>query len=124
MTGDCLCTSGATCRLPRVSVSGFGYLHRLQQLFFAEGVNINEKELLLRTAEDFGVKREIVAENIAKEALRNQVAAEFAAARGYGTTALPSVLIDRKGERRQLAGGYADADMLELLIRQELQTGR
>jgi protein-disulfide isomerase-like protein with CxxC motif len=31
-----------------------------------------------------------VAQNMAKETLRSQVAAEFAASRGYGTSALPS----------------------------------
>ncbi len=120
-TLPCLAVAAVRCASGQAP---FGYLHRLQQLFFAEGVNINDQELLLRTAEDFGVRREGVAENMATEALRSRVAAEFAASRGYGTTALPSVLIDRKGERRLLAGGYADADMLELLIRQELQASR
>ena len=98
----------------------FGYLHRLQQLFFAEGASINDVELLLRTAEDFGADRRAVAEHMEEETLRAEVMAEFAGARGYGTSALPSVLIDREGERRLLTGGYADADMLEMLIRQEL----
>jgi hypothetical protein len=35
---------------------------------------------------------------------------------------LPNVLVERDGQRSLLAGGYADAAMLEMLIRERLES--
>lgn len=95
----------------------FGYLHRLQQMLFVEGRDINQGRLLADTAGDFAVDPDSVADALRNRGLRDDLAREFTAARSYGTQALPAVLIEEEGERRLLAGGYADADMLEALIR-------
>ncbi len=98
----------------------FGYLHRLQQLLFAEGRDINDPDLLMATATDFGVAPEVVREGFDDESLREVVRAEFACSRTYGTSGLPSVLLEREGERQLVAGGYADAAMLAALVRERL----
>lgn len=99
----------------------FGYLHLLQQRFFVEGADLNDLELLARAAGNFGVPRQVVIDGVADEALRTTVANEFESSRRYGTNALPSLLVESAGEKRLLAGGYADADMLEQLIREALR---
>lgn len=95
----------------------FGYLHRLQQMLFVEGRDINQPRLLADTARDFAVPPDAVAHAMGDNGLRGDLSREFAAARSYGTQALPAVLVEDNGERRLLAGGYADADMLEALVR-------
>lgn len=95
----------------------FGYLHRLQQLFFQEGRNTNDPALLAAAAEDFGVPRGAVMAGLEDPVLRESVRAEIAGARQYGTHALPSVLVETAGERSLLLGGYADAATLEAMIR-------
>ncbi len=100
--------------------SPFGYLHQLQQRFFMEGEDLNDLDLLAGTAENFGVPRSAVYEGVEDERIRAAVAREFDNSRRYGTNALPSLLVESAGQRRLLAGGYADAAMLEQLIRQAL----
>jgi len=98
----------------------FGYLHRLQQLLFVEARDINDAELLCAAATEFGVATDVVRQGLEDPALRDGVSAEFAGSRCYGTNALPSVLVERDGERALLAGGYADGPMLEALVRAQL----
>jgi putative protein-disulfide isomerase len=98
----------------------FGYLHRLQQLFFSQGVNINDAALLARTAEEFGVAAHVVQAALADEMLAGDLHAEFAASRSYGTQALPSLLLEQDEVRSLLAGGYADAATLEAMLRARL----
>ena len=97
----------------------FGYLHRLQQLFFVEGRNINDAELVAEVAEDFGVPRDTVRQESSAERIRQLVGFEFSTSRGYGTNALPSVLWERDGERGLLAGGYLDSATLVDLARRK-----
>lgn len=98
----------------------FGYLHRLQQLLFVEGRDISHPDLLAATATDFGVPAATIHDAFDDPALRDSLMEEFATARSYGTQALPAVLLEDAGERRLLAGGYADAAMLESLVRSRL----
>lgn len=98
----------------------FGYLHRLQQQLFVDARDINDPALLAATATDFGVAADVVRDGLADPELQDLLREEFATARGYGTNALPSVLVERDGVRSLLAGGYMDADMLESLIRARL----
>jgi putative protein-disulfide isomerase len=100
--------------------SPFGYLHRLQQLFFAQGMNINDPTLLSRTAEQFGVAPDVVLAGIEDPTLAAELREEFAMSRTYGTQALPSLLIEHDGERSLLVGGYADAATLASMIRGRL----
>lgn len=94
----------------------FGYLHRLQQLLFVEGVNINDPAILVATAGELGFDGAAVLAALEDAASLDALRAEFAGARCYGTQALPNVLTESGGQRRLLVGGYADADMLENLI--------
>ncbi|MEZ5557479.1 MAG: hypothetical protein R3E86_02925 [Pseudomonadales bacterium] len=96
----------------------FGYLHRLQQLFFQEGCNVNDLEVLCRTATEFEVAAGHVRRAVSDADLLAKLQAEFDSARVYGTSALPSVLVEVSGERSLLAGGYLDADMLVALVRE------
>lgn len=98
----------------------FGYLHRLQQLFFEQGMNINDAGLLARTAADFGVAGQVLRSALDDDQLLRALRAEFASARSYGTQALPSLLMERNGERRLLAGGYADAATVVTMVRARL----
>ena len=95
----------------------FGYLHRLQQLFFVEGRDINERDLLAGIACDFGCDRSAFVALLEDPAVADHIREEFAGARLYGTNALPNVLWEGSGGRELLAGGYADADMLVELVR-------
>jgi len=100
----------------RLGSAPFGYLHRLQQTFFAEGRNINDADVLADVATDFGCQRLEFRRNLEDPELAAAVAAEFASSRSYGTNALPSLLWETGGQRTLLAGGYVDADMLATLI--------
>ena len=91
----------------------FGYTHRLQQRFFAEGVNINDLDTLLGTAEEFDVPRDRLRPRMDAEAVRQRTRWGFETAREYGTNALPSVLVSSDGASfRLFAGGYVDAERL------------
>ena len=98
----------------------FGYLHRLQQLFFEHGRNTNDPALLAATAEEFGVAARLVREGLDDPLLEADLGREMAGARVYGTNALPSVVVEANDERSLLLGGYADADTLEAMVRARL----
>ena len=100
----------------RMGKPPFGYLHRLQQIFFVEGRDINDADLLAYVAGDFGCEPGTFL-GVLEDAERvEEVEEQFASSRVYGTNALPSVLWEVDGQRALLAGGYADADMLVELI--------
>jgi putative protein-disulfide isomerase len=98
----------------------FGYLHRLQQLFFAQGRNTTDLALLLRTAEEFGVAAEVARAACEDPALAEALRDEFRTSRIYGTQALPNLLLEHGDDRRLLAGGYADAATIEAMVRARL----
>lgn len=98
----------------------FGYLHRIQQALFEEGLDVNDPDWLAGTAADLGFDAAAVRAALHDPAALDRLQTEFAGARVYGTQALPNVLTERAGRRSLLAGGYADADMLETLIRARL----
>ncbi len=102
----------------------FGYLHRLQQLFFQEGRDVNDPALLRRTAHELGIDGEVVAAGLEDPTLLAELRDEVAGARSHGTSALPNVLLERGGERRLLLGGYADAATLESSVRAVLRGPR
>jgi len=100
----------------------FGYLHRLQQLIFEQGTDINDPTVLVGAAAELGLDPEPVRAALEDPAALERLRVEFAGARVYGTHALPNVLIESDGKRRLLVGGYADAATLEGLIRERLIT--
>jgi putative protein-disulfide isomerase len=100
----------------RLGKAPFGYLHRLQQVFFVEGRNVNDGEVLADVAADFGFERRGFEKELEDPDLATHAAEQFASSRTYGTAALPNVLWEWGETRALLAGGYADADMLVELI--------
>lgn len=91
----------------------FGYVHRLQQRFFAEGVNVNDLETLLETAAEFGASPDAVRPLMNSAPVRERTRWSFDNARGYGTQAVPNVLVSADGATfRLLAGGFVDASQL------------
>ena len=99
----------------------FGYLHRLQQSLFVDGCDINDLGVLASLAEEFGCPADVVIKGVASAEIAQILQREFDTARGYGTNALPSVLVEREGQRSLLAGGYADADTLVEMVRARRQ---
>ena len=94
-------------------VPPFGYTHRLQQRFFAEGVNVNDLDILLATGEEFEAPGERLRALMDSPGVRERTRWGFETARQYGTNALPSVLVSRDGMSFQLfAGGFVDAERL------------
>ena len=91
-----------------------------EQQLFVEGRNINDADVLAATATELGLAGDVVRRGIGDPERFEVVRAEFSISRSYGTSALPSVLVEQGGERALLAGGYADAPMLESLIRSRL----
>lgn len=99
----------------------FGYLHRLQQGLFVEGRDITDLDVLVSIAQEFDCPADVVVDGVASVEIAQILQQEFDTARGYGTNALPSVLVERDGQRSLLAGGYADADMLIEMVRARQQ---
>jgi putative protein-disulfide isomerase len=99
----------------------FGYLHRLQQLIFEQGRDINDPGVLIAAAAELGLDPEAVRVALDDPDALERLRAEFAGARVYGTHALPNILIESDGRRRLLVGGYADAATLEASIRERLR---
>ncbi|MDA1075311.1 MAG: DsbA family protein [Proteobacteria bacterium] len=101
----------------------FGYLHRLQQMFFCEGVNINDVSVLAGAAQEFGVPASVMIVDLGKTRYRELARFEFETAREYGTNALPSLLWEVQGERVLIGGGYMDQQTLvqTIAFRKNLQ---
>ncbi|MFP6796211.1 MAG: hypothetical protein VB933_03995 [Pseudomonadales bacterium] len=106
----CLALEGAR------DISGappFLFTHRLQQLFFEEGVNINDQEVLIETAEEFGIEPGRLRERMRSTEVRTRTEWGFTGSRRYGTNALPSVVVSDDGSGfRLFAGGYVSAAQL------------
>ncbi len=94
----------------------FDYLHRLQRLFFLEGLDINERVLLAQAAQDCGWTGDGMVAALSDLNLREAAQFEFDTSRSFGTNALPSVLWEESGNRVLLAGGYLDSDTLVELV--------
>lgn len=103
-----------------LDVVPFGFLHRLQEQFFIEARNINDLELLCATAGEFGWPDAVIRNGVNSERIRSRVQFQFDNARSYGTSALPSVLLENAGKLTLLAGGYVDAHMLCSLVQARL----
>ena len=91
----------------------FGYAHRLQQQFFAEGVNVNDLDVLLETAAEYGAAPDAMRKLMNSNAVRERTRWGFENARSYGTNAVPNVPVSADGvEFRLFAGGFVDAEQL------------
>lgn len=90
----------------------FEFLQRLQQRFFLAGEDVTAVPLLLDEAAAHGIDAERFHAVLQEPRSLQRVREGFAAAKSYGTAALPSILIDVGGARRLVAGGYVDAPTL------------
>ena len=91
----------------------FGFVHRLQQRFFAEGVNVNDWAALIDTAAEFGAAPAALRRLMGSAAVYARTRWGFEHARRFGTQAVPNVLVSPDGvEFRLLAGGFVDATQL------------
>lgn len=90
----------------------FDYLHALQRVFFIEGRNPNARRVQCDVAATVGVPLAAFERALDAPDTVARMRAEMTAARGYGTNALPAVLIARAATPALLAGGYVDADTL------------
>lgn len=107
----------------RSGVPPFGFLHRVQQCFFEEGRNVSSTAVLDWVAQEFGWSAGELAAELEDRVLHQSVKHQFETSRGYGTNALPNVVIEGQGVRRLLFGGYADSEMIVSLIRDSLAIG-
>lgn len=90
----------------------FDYVRRLQTCFFVDGVDITEEAFLAHEANAAGVNEARFIEAYRSRETLARVQAGFETAKAFGTSALPSVLIDVAGARGLVAGGYVDAPTL------------
>lgn len=94
-------------------VAPFAYLHALQSAFFLYGKNINDVSVQAEIAVETGITPVAFSSALQKIKAENMTEAAFADARGYGSNALPAILLEHHdGKRQLLAGGYATAEFL------------
>ena len=91
----------------------FTYVHYLQRLLFAEGVNINDIEVLRDACEELSADSDLLVGLMGRERVMERTRRQILAARSYGTSVLPSVLVSDDGAKfRLFAGGFTDATQL------------
>ena len=98
----------------------FAYLHALQSAFFVDARDTSSLLVMAELAACEGVAPEDFLTALNDPELDAALALEMQIARGYGTTALPTVLVETEHGRSLLAGGYADAPTLQQLIEEWL----
>ncbi|GIL02494.1 MAG: DSBA oxidoreductase [Alphaproteobacteria bacterium] len=69
---------------------------RLFELYFVEGADVGDRDLLAAIAEDAGMDRALVCELLAGDDDRETVRQEIAAAQRMGVTGVPCFIIDRR----------------------------
>ncbi|HBP14223.1 MAG TPA: hypothetical protein DD457_03405, partial [Gammaproteobacteria bacterium] len=89
------------------------FTHRLQQLFFEEGVNINDQDVLLETGKEFDIDPNRLIDRMTSTEVLTRTEWGFTGSRRYGTNALPSIVVSDGGaDFRLFAGGYVSAGQL------------
>jgi len=99
----------------------FDYLHVLQRCFFVDGIDVCDELFLTRQAVAAGADEARFVAAYRSPALMARVRAGFEIAKAFGTSALPSVLVDVAGKRSLVAGGYVDAPTLLESVRRHLR---
>lgn len=94
----------------------FAALHAVQERFFCAGENVTDIAVLADIFRQFDISRAELKSAMGDTVLREKLRFQFDNAGSFGTQALPSLLIKHGHELRLLAGGYVDADMLQLLV--------
>lgn len=92
----------------------FTYVHYLQRLLFAEGVNINDIEVLRDACEELGTDSDLLVDLMGREPVMERTRRQILAVRDHGTNVLPRVMVSDDGaEFRLLASGFMAATQLE-----------
>ena len=109
------CRAVVTARL-LTGAPPFAYLHALQSAFFLDAQSVTRLDVQVALAVALGLDGPRFAQIYALESTAEALRHEIGAARGYGTNAVPAVLIETERGRRLCAGGFVDADMLTQLL--------
>ncbi|XOV85741.1 MAG: DsbA family protein [bacterium] len=99
----------------------FDFLRTLQNSFFTQQQNINDRQTLLRLATQSGYDAVRLGKLMDSVEVNARLDFQFENSGAFGTGALPSVLIEVNQKMRLLAGGYVDDSMLRQLITQALR---
>lgn len=67
---------------------------RLMRAHFAEGLDVSDRDVLLRLAQEAGLDRDAAAAGLASDAQREEVLADEAAARASGIRGVPFFVLD------------------------------
>ena len=97
----------------------FEVLRKLQSAFFLNGENINDAGTIERVIQAQGLPIHEVRNLMDDSAVQEQLRFQVDAAKRFGTQAMPSLLVQRRGPQAELnllAGGYVDAAMLKNLL--------
>ena len=95
----------------------FLFLHELQQRFFVLGENVTDQATIDRAAEQVGLPVAELQREMDREVTLEQLRFQFQNAQGFGTQALPSLVVREEDlSLRLLAGGYVDTDMMQVLL--------
>ena len=90
----------------------FDLLYELQNLFFVEGLNINDIHLLFERLSNYGVIREQATLGKSQSKIKEKVMFQSENSRSFGTSVLPNILFEDGERRRLLLGGYADREVI------------
>ncbi|MEM8750828.1 MAG: DsbA family oxidoreductase [Pseudomonadota bacterium] len=71
-------------------------VERLFELFFTEGVNIGQHDVLIKAADEAGMDAAVVAALLATDQDKDAVSQEIATAQQMGVTGVPCFIIDNK----------------------------
>ncbi len=88
------------------------YFHAVQAAFYLEACNINAAAELIRLAEPFNMKSDVMTELLTSEAVIEATRAKFERARKLGANALPSILLDTGEGPKLVCGGWVTAEYL------------
>ncbi len=85
---------------------------RLQQAFYAEGVDITDSAVYPALLEGFDVDRTKFSEMLASDEWRKAAWRDFAEARSYGATGFPTLIVRDGEEYGVVTRGYVSAEQL------------
>lgn len=90
----------------------FDYLHRVQELFFVDAANVNDRGVLAQAAGELGMEPKDFASRIDSKEVAARTRWNFSARHRYGANALPSFLFGQGADLALMAGGYIDTEFL------------
>ena len=85
---------------------------RLQQAFYAEGIDITDRAVYSDLLDGFGVDTDKFMDLFGSNEMQKRAWQDFAEARSYGATGFPTLIIRDGEEYGIITRGYLDADRL------------